>query len=207
MRPEQAEAAAHRSYDPNETRRMLLTAATQLFHAYGYHATSVSAIVDEAQVTKGAFYYHFNSKREVLYEIRANYIEERLRHYREITENADSPVEQLRQLVRDSLIAMHEHRAEVAVFMQERQFLSGKEFDALKSKRDELEKCYLSVLLRGVQQGLFSDDFDPRLVTFAIVGMGAWASAWFTPDGQLHVDDVVDQLVDLVLSGVVGRAD
>jgi AcrR family transcriptional regulator len=45
------------------TRRQLVAAATRLFAARGYEATSVEAVLDEAGVSRGALYHHFEDKR------------------------------------------------------------------------------------------------------------------------------------------------
>lgn len=47
----------------DETRRRILDAAVQQFSAEGYLAATVDDICSRAGVSKGAFYYHFDSKR------------------------------------------------------------------------------------------------------------------------------------------------
>lgn len=47
----------------------LLDAALKLFYEKGYERTSVNDIIDVVEVTKGAFYYYFKSKEEVLENI------------------------------------------------------------------------------------------------------------------------------------------
>ena len=48
------------------TRAKLLNAALELFAGRGYAATSVDAIADEAGVSAGLLYHHFDSKAAVL---------------------------------------------------------------------------------------------------------------------------------------------
>ena len=45
------------------TRRQLVAAATALFAARGYEATSIEAVLEEAGVSRGALYHHFEDKR------------------------------------------------------------------------------------------------------------------------------------------------
>ena len=47
------------------TRDKILKAANELFYVNGYHATSVDRIISAAGVTKGNFFYHFNSKEDL----------------------------------------------------------------------------------------------------------------------------------------------
>ena len=50
-----------------DTRRRILEAATELFHERGYAGTSIRHITERLGMTKGALYYHFTSKDELLY--------------------------------------------------------------------------------------------------------------------------------------------
>ncbi|MPY49957.1 ScbR family autoregulator-binding transcription factor [Streptomyces acidicola] len=47
------------------TRRMILLAAAKVFEERGYQAATISEILAEAGVTKGALYFHFKSKDDL----------------------------------------------------------------------------------------------------------------------------------------------
>lgn len=80
-----------------ERRAQLLQAARKLFVAKGYRGTSINEIAAEAGVTKGAVYFHFDSKEDILLEL-VRYIfngyEER---FREGLGEQLSPVEMFRR--------------------------------------------------------------------------------------------------------------
>jgi len=46
-------------------RAQLLAVALDLFAARGYHATSISHIIEKASVARGTFYQYFRSKKEI----------------------------------------------------------------------------------------------------------------------------------------------
>lgn len=48
------------------TRQKILNAAETLFTSKGYDAVSVDEICESISLTKGAFYYHFKNKEEIL---------------------------------------------------------------------------------------------------------------------------------------------
>src|SRR4030095_17061442 len=48
---------------------VILDAASRLFSARGYHATSVQDIADAVGILKGSLYHHFESKEAILYRI------------------------------------------------------------------------------------------------------------------------------------------
>src|SRR5262245_35027777 len=49
----------------SQSKERLLTAAKELFLARGYAATTVDAICEKAGLTKGSFYYFFDSKEDL----------------------------------------------------------------------------------------------------------------------------------------------
>jgi AcrR family transcriptional regulator len=60
-----AAAGAQRRMSPDARRAQLLGVALDLFAARGYHATSISHIIEKASVARGTFYQYFRSKKEI----------------------------------------------------------------------------------------------------------------------------------------------
>jgi AcrR family transcriptional regulator len=58
-----------------ETRNEILQAAEALFAREGYEAAGVAEICQEAGVSKGAFYHHFQTKEEVFLELFQSWVE------------------------------------------------------------------------------------------------------------------------------------
>ncbi|WP_165949350.1 TetR/AcrR family transcriptional regulator [Kribbella turkmenica] len=59
----------------SHTRARLLDAAELLVERNGFAATSVDAILEEAGSSKGAFFHHFSSKRELTQALVARYVD------------------------------------------------------------------------------------------------------------------------------------
>lgn len=81
------------------TRQDILTAARSLFSDKGYDATSVDDVALAANVAKGTFYYHFNSKDELLHALQEMMIEEFSAHAREKLSAGISPIKVLSEFV------------------------------------------------------------------------------------------------------------
>src|SRR3972149_1616487 len=56
-----------RAERPEPSRKQLMTAAIDCFARLGYQGTSIDRIARAAGVTKGAVYYHFRDKEELLF--------------------------------------------------------------------------------------------------------------------------------------------
>lgn len=202
----QARSARRRwpeGYDPQRTRTALVDSALRLFEREGFDRTTLQQIVDGAGLTKGAFYHHFQSKEDVLWQIQNEYLDSQIEAATAIRDGDQSPSEQLRALIRLSLSGVASHRAHVTIFSQERRHLTGERLESVAHKRGELEALFTDTVQRGIDGGEFRATMTGRVVTFGIIGMCAWAVQWFRPEGRMDIDQVADQLCALVLDGLV----
>lgn len=200
-----ADPGPKRRYSTATTRQALASSALKLFERNGFSATSVQSIVDDAQLTKGAFYYHFASKEELLAVIHDEYIDHQLAAVREVLASTDDPGEQLRGLIKTAVEAVEHYRSHVAVFLGERRFLSEEGFAEIKVKRDEVDGVFLGVVQRGQQAGLIRTDLEPRVVSLGVIGMCAWAYQWYSPKGKLSAQEVAETFTAMVWQGIANQ--
>ena len=189
-------------YSPDETRRALLQSALTLFGTKGYASTSVQELVEAAGVTKGAFYHHFESKEDLLRLIHDEFVDDQLTELERILQEYADPAEQLAQLLLAFILSVEQYSDNVTIFYQERRFLTGDRFSAVKEKRDRFEQLFLGVLERGMELGVFRADIDPRTAGLAILGMCAWTNQWYRRDGGYTAQDIAEQLSALALNGL-----
>jgi AcrR family transcriptional regulator len=67
------EKVNHKNLQSQETANRILNQAMRIFLAKGYHGTSIEDITRAAKLTKGAFYWHFRSKEDLLKRIVEEY--------------------------------------------------------------------------------------------------------------------------------------
>lgn len=80
-------------------RRQLLTSARRLFVRKGYRATTTEEIAVNAGLTKGALYFHFASKEDILYELVKLISEEHDTLYARVRGKCLAPADFLRELL------------------------------------------------------------------------------------------------------------
>ncbi|MBO4205703.1 TetR/AcrR family transcriptional regulator [Micromonospora echinofusca] len=189
-------------YDPENTRKSLITSALELFEQRGFDRTSVQEIAERATLTKGAFYHHFESKDDLLRHIQEEYLEAQLAAIQRIESGSDDPKVRVAELIRFSLTSVAEYRAHVTIFYQERRNLTADLFAEVTRKRGLVESAFAGMIQDGIARGVFRSDVDPRIATFGLVGMCAWAYQWLNLDGPLSVDEVARQFSAMVLEGL-----
>src|SRR5438046_783316 len=68
---------------PEPSRKQLMAAAIDCFARLGYQGTTIDRIARDAGVTKGAVYYHFRDKEELLFEAVKDRIGAEVQHYQD----------------------------------------------------------------------------------------------------------------------------
>lgn len=85
--------------DPKNTRTKIMDAAQSLILDHGFGGTTVDAVIDQAGVSKGAFFHHFSSKAELGEKLVQRYADEDAEHLEQTLVKAeglsDDPLQQL----------------------------------------------------------------------------------------------------------------
>ena len=147
----------------------IFAAAIGLFARRGYEATTMQDVAAKVGMTGPALYYYFESKQRLLFEV--------------IELNLERFAGMLDVLLPPGTGALLEaltprQRAEILKFQ-------GKVRSRLRA-----------ILERGVARKEFTIA-DVTVTAMAILAMGEFAVAWFTPNGQLTVAQVAEQYVEL----------
>ena len=188
--------------DPTDVRAAIVAAAVDLFHVKGYQATSVREIVDAAGYTKGALYHYFNSKEEILLEIHDAFMSYGLARGREIVAGNHSPRQALALVMRELLRQVSLYRPHMTIFLQETRLIDFERYPEAKDKRDEWEDIVVKIIERGIAEGEFRSVPSARVLSFGVTGTCVWAYHWLNDDGPMHIDEIADMFVDMVLNGL-----
>jgi TetR/AcrR family transcriptional regulator, cholesterol catabolism regulator len=188
-------------------RDLLLQQATHLFATKGYDATSIQDVVDLADATKGAFYYHFDSKDDLLFEIHHKFITYELEHAEQIV-NQDAPArETLRALIINLVESIVLFQPEVTIFFRDMHRLSPEKYQTIKAVRDRYEAYFRRVIEQGQAEGEFRTDVSPKIQTLALFGMCNWTYKWYRGGGPESSRQIGKDLAALLLGGMDRRAE
>jgi TetR/AcrR family transcriptional regulator, cholesterol catabolism regulator len=185
--------------------RQIEQVAAELFYTEGYHGTGLREIAREVGIQPASLYHHFANKQELLFSVLGHTIDDLLAGAAEVfgQEPAD-PRRQLAGLVRRFIQLVSARQREGAVGDIELRSLEPGNRAVLIEKRDRYQRCFEGVIERGVADGMFSVA-DPKLATYAILGMCNHISLWYRPAGALTIDDIAASYADFALRLVGDR--
>lgn len=191
-------------------REQILQAALKAFSRRGYHATHVSDIVAEADVARGTFYLHFDSKHAVFDAL----VTRTLEVFLDVRPAGEEPPIRTR---RDAEAILREsYRVVLETFRQHRALLKLLFEEAVgleKGFRDRLERHFtawhgrLVYTIRAFQEaGVAREELDPGLTADMVLGMVERITrrhlfARKAPD----IERLVEALVAFEMRGLAGR--
>ncbi len=185
------------------TRSRLLRAAVQVFNKKGYSAASVREIVELANVTKPALYYHFGSKEGVLQAILREGLEEFRATAAKAIEMPGTTRERLTRLCEDLFGLFMENVPVIQVVHRAFHDPAGNppDFDLVEVER-ALGAALQAIVEAGVASGelrsVRSDD-----VALAVIGViGSAASRHLHPSLEPVGPERLRRVLDLVFDGV-----
>src|SRR5207237_3762379 len=154
------------------SRKPLLRAAIDCFARLGYQGTTIDRIARDAGVTKGAVYYHFRDKEELLFEAVKDRIGGFEQHVLEKVTPTPDALTRLREVVDACFFhaTVSNHRRFIMTLMIEaldtNPRLSGEFRDILRRMRTFLT----TVILRGQQKGTLRADVAPEAAAAVVMG-------------------------------------
>jgi AcrR family transcriptional regulator len=181
--------------------RQILDGARRVFRDKGYHAASMQEIAQAVGLQKGSLYYHISGKQELLFRIFDEAIGSMIRQLETIRTMPASPTERLRRAITAHTVAIGDHPDTLGIVLKETSVLSPSQRDRIDDQRRHYERLLESIVIEGIKAGQFRE-VDPRLITYALLGMTNWVHRWYNPKGRLSAEAIGAIFSDVLLHGI-----
>lgn len=180
----------------------LVDLAAEVFGTRGYDATSVTDLMEAAEITKGGLYYHIDGKADLLPAIHDRCMLPMLERARAVDAAGLSPKERMRALVRVMIDAHFEFHYHVMVILHEwRTLAKHPRWPEIHAQRRELEDVFARAIDDGVADGTFHAH-HPKLALLSVLGMLNYVYVWLDVDGALDAPTIADEMANIVLGGL-----
>ncbi|MDQ3818669.1 MAG: TetR/AcrR family transcriptional regulator [Acidobacteriota bacterium] len=180
----------------------ILRTSARIFAEKGYHSTTMRDISRETRVSLAGLYHYCRSKEELLFLIQDNCFGRVLERLEGQLKEARKPVEKLRLVIENHLSFFAANMAEMKVLSHEADSLAGENRARVAGKKQQYTRLVRRILSE-VQQSHQGDEqkVDLTVGTYALFGMMNWIYNWYDPRGPLSVNDLVENITRLFLSG------
>jgi len=178
--------------------------ALKLFIEKGFERTTMRDIAEALGVQQGTLYHHIKSKAELFYDILDTVLSEVDQDLRGFLNSCDmEPERRFRQVLKIHFKNMYRYPLEYQRLLNERlhMFSKGQEA-ATRKKLKAYENLLFDALQAGIRSGAFRNDLNPRIVLQAVLATGNSLYKWFSPDGNLSIEDVANTYIEFFLSAM-----
>jgi len=190
-----------------ERRKQILDAAEKVFIQRGFNKARMDDIVTESGLSKGALYWYFKSKDEIILALMDRFFSGEMQAEEELISNEGD--------ARQQLEAFFDAAFDDVRRFEERMSL-GYEFFSLAARTEEVRDAirgyyrrYQATLSQIIQQGIDSGEFisiDPDDAATAVISIvEGMALMWFIDPELLDWDRIGDLPTRIFLQGIMKR--
>lgn len=179
----------------SDTRQQILSAAFSEIHVHGFQAASLSRILTNLGMTKGAIYHHFPNKTALGYAVVDEVIRQMVvTDWIDPMKNAENPLDALIAVLMEAGDSMTKEDlalgCPLANLSQEMSSLDEGFRHRLEAIYSEWRDTMRDALSKGQEKHLVRDDIDPTIYTTFIVSSleGCLATAKNAQDMSILID-------------------
>jgi AcrR family transcriptional regulator len=180
---------------PDASRRQLVDIAIDCFALHGFQGTSIDRIARAAGVTKGALYYHFRDKEDLLLEAVKDRIGEFERHVLDAVAASEDTHERLKRVVDACFVTAtaSNHRRFIITLMVEALDTNPRLSEQFRKVLRRMRGFLADVVADGQRRGTMRADVAPTDAAALIAGtiMGAEIQHYQDP-GEVELRRVLD---------------
>ena len=185
-----------------DRRAQIYRAAARIFFEKGYSAASVEDIAEEVGILKGSLYYYMDSKEDLLFHVIDEAHTGLSRQLEAQEDESISALDELSRLIHVHVRYVCVNHTEIGVFFNDFRFLSKDRKRVIIAHRDSYDHRLQRIIRRGQTSGEIRDTIDPKIASLGILGMVNWLYQWYRAGGDMNPDEIADELLGLVQSGL-----
>ncbi len=190
-----------------ETRQTLLDVAWTQFAQHGYDGTGVAGICEAAGVSKGAFYYHFDSKRDLFRALLESWLDDVEQSLREVAAVADSVPARLLIMARrvGDLLSVESGRVPMFLEFWTQASRDPEIHAAISAPYRRFRSFFEAQIREGVAEGSLAS-VEPETAAQALISMasGLFLQRLLDPAG-VDWRTVTEESVRVLLDGLQRR--
>ena len=185
----------------------IMNAAQVVVASKGYDQARMDDIVEKAQLSKGAIYWYYKSKKDIYLSLIDYWFNEYSAGVLKSLEDKDSSSEQLKSLF-DYFVDQFDKNPDTFKIMVEFWRTSGLDVD-FNNKLQEIYSQFLEYIIDIIKNGIDSGEFkevDPRITALSIL-INIEGIHWFTLFDKSGVEahEYINTISNFILNGLKKR--
>jgi AcrR family transcriptional regulator len=183
-----------------DKRTAILRTAAQLFAANGYESTSLDKIAEVLGMHKATLYHYVDNKESILYQCLIKSFGDLDAVMKQMEDRTIPALDRLRMFARSLALAQNNDYGRCLVLVGSRPLDMAPGGEIRKFQR-RLDATVRALVVEGIADGSVKP-CHPGLVSAMLFGSLNWVPRWFENGGKLTLEQVVDNFLDMLISGI-----
>lgn len=181
----------------------IVAAATRLFLAKGYAATSMQDVSSAVGLLKGSLYHYIDSKEDLLYHVLRDLHAGAMPYLEQCDASRAPPLERLRTLIEQLVPYIAERATQSAIFFRDITALPAHRQRQIIRERDVYARAIHDLIRAAQRRRELPSGIDARLAALTVLGAMSWVYQWYRPQGRLSAAEIGREQAEMLLNGLV----
>src|SRR5690606_4412601 len=169
----------------------ILRSASLVISRNGYQNATMEDIAAELLMTKGALYYYFKNKEEILYSCHDLILSAAMEQVEAIYQEELSSMDKMKKAIKTHLDIAIREKEVFNLIVKPEQLFSEDNIEEIIEKRDQYARIFDKIIAEGVKRGEFTVS-DKKMARMIILGATNWVQVWYSPEGKFKKEKVED---------------
>lgn len=189
------------------TKEKILNSAVNLFSKNNYHAVSMNQIAEDADLSKGTLYWHFDSKEELFSKILIRGIDYFKKRFREILNSEQKTEDKIYSLVEIVVNTFSENMNLIILFKNNSPIITQE----LEDKKCQQHQGFLDIISQIIEEGIKRGAITAKkanelsLMVLSILFSDQIIRMLRNNSSQKQIQKTIDFIYDFIMYGITGK--
>jgi len=196
--------------DAEITKNNILSAALDVFVSKGYRATRLDDVAAEANVTRGAIYWHFKNKYELFKNLMTEYSPDPEAYFKDVVASEESVEQKIYKILiyflrLEAFKKDYKHFYSLVQIVQVNREELSELHETLVQRRKKMTSMISGIIRDGIVKGEISSNTDPDVTAYAIFSYASGILIHSTVGEELDLKDLTHEFAKILLTGIIKR--
>ena len=183
-------------------REALMQAAVKMFNQNGFHATSLDEVAQSLKISKPTIYHYLGNKEQILMTCLEAGVAHLLQAAKQVQQQHYDGASKIRAFLSLYGLRILDDFGRCVILTPD-EVLSKQALQQLYTQKRQVHQAFVSILEQAMQEGAIHHQHHPKLLAVTLTGAMNSAATWYRADGELSANEVVTQMVDILMQGLL----
>jgi AcrR family transcriptional regulator len=182
----------------------IIEVAAKLFLTKGFRATTLQDIADQLGMSRVALYHYLRNKEDLLEPVYIREMKKDLEQLQAILSSQSSSREKIKFGIQLFVKRATTKPLDFELSSKHNNDLPAAINQTISELQSQIGNLWTEIIKQGVENGELHS-VDPKLDTFAILGMCLYVKNWYRSDGRLTHEQISETFLNRIMEGLAPR--